>query len=251
MLAGCANRGYFPPTQSDFSRAAKKAVTDPATVAPAVGSAVFLVSGADKPVSDWARRETPVFGSNERAREASNLFRASARTGMQLSALLPTDQTDEYWVPMVERQLVQNLGAGLALQIREPIVSAVARPRPRSGRPTGYPSGHATRAFSTVASSFHNMKQTDLPGYIEKPFLASQVGFGVATAWARVEYGAHYPADVLGGWALGNVVSVFLNELLLAPGETTRDESIGRIKPDAFISVSLVDGGSVGAGLTF
>lgn len=32
-------------------------------------------------------------------------------------------------------------------------------------------------------------------------------GFAALTAWARVEAGMHYPADVLAGWAVGHFVA--------------------------------------------
>jgi hypothetical protein len=37
----------------------------------------------------------------------------------------------------------------------------------------------------------------------------------IGTAWARVEAGAHFPADTLVGMALGNFVSRFFDEAFL------------------------------------
>jgi hypothetical protein len=44
---------------------------------------------------------------------------------------------------------------------------------------------------------------------------AIETGFGYATAWARIEAGAHYPTDVLAGAALGNFVSLFVHDAFL------------------------------------
>ncbi|HEY9549105.1 MAG TPA: phosphatase PAP2 family protein, partial [Kiloniellaceae bacterium] len=47
-------------------------------------------------------------------------------------------------------------------------------------------------------------------------------GLAVMTGWARVEAGAHHPADVLAGLALGNFLAVFASEAFLAPATGER-----------------------------
>lgn len=214
VVSGCANKGYFPPTASDFQYAATKAVTHPGTWAPVVGASVVAIGGWDHDVSDWAQAEAPVFGSPRKAARASNTLRATARWSMIGSALIPYDSDKGYWVPMIERQIIQNLGAGATMAVRAPLIEVIGRERP-NGREDGFPSGHATRTFATIASSYQNMEDTDLNPVVEGVFIGTQIGIGAATSWARVEAGYHYPTDVLAGAALGNVVSTFVNSLFL------------------------------------
>jgi hypothetical protein len=45
-------------------------------------------------------------------------------------------------------------------------------------------------------------------------------GLSIATAWARVESGEHFPADTLVGMALGNFFAAFVNDAFLGTEES-------------------------------
>lgn len=62
----------------------------------------------------------------------------------------------------------------------------------------GFPSGHAAVA-ATIAAALPAGQGSD--AYIALGALAIAVG------WTRIYIGAHYPLDVVGGWALGLLVA--------------------------------------------
>jgi hypothetical protein len=60
-----------------ISAAARQSVRDPGG-APALGAAVFQIDDRDRRVSDWARDETPVFGSQQQAEQWSDGLRTAS-----------------------------------------------------------------------------------------------------------------------------------------------------------------------------
>lgn len=240
LISGCANKGYFPPTANDVSRSVSKATTDPMTWAPLAGAGVVAAGGWDHQISDWARETTPVYGSTQNAVDASNRLRALARYGMIGSALLPHEPENGYWVPMLERQAVQHGAAYGSILARRAIKAQIDRPRP-NGHVRSMPSGHATRTFATVASSRQNIEDADLAPWIKTSFVGSQIGLGAATSWARVEYGAHYPTDVLVGAALGNFVSVVINDLFLT-GEDDHMTDEDGVRQSSTVDTDIIVG---------
>lgn len=81
-----------------------------------------------------------------------------------------------------------------------------------------FPSAHSSTAFNYAAvgrevvstMGFNSWAQTGLNATFNT----------LATAWARVEGGVHYPSDVLAGAALGNFFGMFVYELMLGPKKT-------------------------------
>jgi membrane-associated phospholipid phosphatase len=90
----------------------------------------------------------------------------------------------------------------------EPVERVVHRPRPQFADPfarvTGYsfPSGHSVHivTYALVVAVL-------LPPAWPRRWRVAVVGTGavavLAVGWSRVALGAHYPSDVLAGWALG------------------------------------------------
>jgi membrane-associated phospholipid phosphatase len=92
---------------------------------------------------------------------------------------------------------------------------AFKRARPRSGGERSFPSGHAMDVGFSAGLIRGNLRSTPLP---EKLSTAADVGLYLlqgAGAWSRVEAGAHYPADVLVGLALGQFIASFVNDAFL------------------------------------
>jgi membrane-associated phospholipid phosphatase len=95
--------------------------------------------------------------------------------------------------------------AKLSLRRRRPPLGEVplARRVHRAPVTTSFPSGHAASAVAfTVAVAR------------QAPELAVPVGvIGAAVAWSRVWTGAHYPADVVAGAALGGAAGLTLSRV--------------------------------------
>jgi uncharacterized protein (TIRG00374 family) len=82
----------------------------------------------------------------------------------------------------------------------------------------GYPSGHATVAAACATALYFNVERKYRKYLVLVVFL---VGL------SRVYLGAHFPRDVIGGWALGITVG---SAISLAVGSTRRKISMARLK---------------------
>jgi hypothetical protein len=87
VLSGCGTlpdgrvwgeAATWRPGWERISTAARESVRDPWVWAPALGAAVFQVDDWDRRLSDWARDETPVFGSQHQAEQWSDDLRTAS-----------------------------------------------------------------------------------------------------------------------------------------------------------------------------
>ena len=102
----------------------------------------------------------------------------------------------------------------IAVGVNQPIVAAVAEPRPYATHPDAlvlvartsdpaFPSDHATMAGAVaVGLLFASWRWPALRGWTVAAFIAAPL-----MALARIYIGAHYPGDVAAGLALGAVVA--------------------------------------------
>ncbi|MGI9642197.1 MAG: phosphatase PAP2 family protein [Acidimicrobiia bacterium] len=124
--------------------------------------------------------------------------------------------------------VVAGVAAWLAAKV---IKTAIARERPAEAVEStelrlgaadsglGFPSGHAALATTTaalVARRSHSRRALGLEA------IPALVGF------SRVHVGAHYPLDVIGGWALGVVVADTVASVIEAVvGEASQTSATG------------------------
>jgi hypothetical protein len=76
------------------THAAQDALFDLQTVLPTAGAIIFAAGGLDQEVSDWATDHTPLFGSQETARDASDYLRDTLHAEA-LATLLATPSSSE------------------------------------------------------------------------------------------------------------------------------------------------------------
>lgn len=243
LLGGCATlpsgRGWgedatIRPGWDRVREAATTAVRDPWVWAPLAGAAAFQINSFDRRTSDWARENTPVFGSTVKAEQWSNDLR-SAGAIIQFGTLLATPSGDdpETWIANKAKGAAVELSAmGATAATTSLLKQTTGRERPNANDDESFPSGHASSAAVNGRLAMINLDAIDMsPG----ARLAANVGVDVTvfgTAWARVEAGAHYPSDVLVGMALGNFFARFVTDAFLGAGER---ESI---------AVTATDGGA-------
>ncbi|KUJ53560.1 Undecaprenyl-diphosphatase BcrC [Streptomyces sp. MBT84] len=109
------------------------------------------------------------------------------------------------------------LAAGIAVLVNMPIRGFVQRPRPfvdhqgidvlvsgRSG--FSFVSDHATLTMAMAAGLFVAHRKFGLAG----------LGLALLEGFSQVYMGAHYPTDVVGGFALGTAVALLLSPLATA-----------------------------------
>jgi membrane-associated phospholipid phosphatase len=243
-LSGCASakrdleaRDYWP-SGSRWKRATMNALTSRGTWVPLIGVGVVSIGDWDREISDWAVENTPVFGSTERAIDASDILRTLSTVAMAGTALaVPNGEGAWEWKP---ERLVLEIGA---VQINNFLThglkNATDRERPDGSDNESFPSGHASQAFTRMTLACRNVDQ--IPSLSTGWAIALKTSFRViaaGTAWARVEGGVHYPSDVLFGAALGNFVAIFVHDAFLPADSKTRfSATLGR--KEASFSVSF------------
>jgi hypothetical protein len=235
VLAGC---GTMPggkrwgedatllPGWKKTGTAAYNALTSPQFYVPAAGALLFTVGEADEHLSTWAMDHTPVFGSQNRADNASKDIASVNAFAYGVSVLATPGGSDPtgWAVSKTKGVLVQGAALWLSRTAVYELKDAVGRERPNKDNDESFPSATSERAaaFATLAS--RNIRTIDMP---EGAKTASNIGLTATTAlsaWGRVEAGAHYPTDVLTGIAMGYFVTAFVNDAFMGlddgPGGT-------------------------------
>ena len=215
LLAGCSTL----PASEGWSRAREAAVAaarDPWVWGPLAGAAALQVGNADHRISRWAVRETPVFGSTTHAAAASDTLRSVAVVADAAVVLMePRQEGSRNGFEDKALNYVEDLAAAtVAIGATHVLKSATARQRPSGQDNESFPSGHVT-----IAATYDRLAAMRLQRFNADPALTSGLGYGLdavsfATAWARIEAGAHYPSDTLAGLAIGAFSARFFAEAL-------------------------------------
>jgi len=212
--------------------AARGAALDPWTWGPLAGAGVIAIGGWDEDISDWAREETPVFGSQQDASDMSDDLHDLERQGW-LVTVLATPSGSEAWPWAVDKAkgfAVEWSATFATSALTSELKSLTDRTRPDGSNERSFPSSHASDAFAYFALARRNLDAIDVSPLVRG---SAKVGLGVVasgTAWARVEAGVHYPTDVLVGAALGNFVACFVHDAFLGLPEDV--QVTASVEPD-------------------
>lgn len=195
---------------------AVNAARDPWVWVPVVGAAVFQIDHWDRHTSDWARDNTPIFGSETSASDWSD-YLLEAAVAADIATILATPSgTDagEWW---------RNKGKGALVDVAAitstNLVTGILKPTVGRTRPNGsknsFPSGHASSSAVLTRLSSRNLQSIKMSCGVRTTLDVSLYTVTIATSWARVEAGAHFPSDVLFGMALGNFFGSFFNDAFM------------------------------------
>lgn len=198
--------------------AARDAAADPFTWLPLVGAGIFSIGDFDEDVSDWARDETPIFGSSTGAVDGSewirNILRSEAFLLEAVHLSVARDQSRAEWLGPPLAALGSGIAGNAAVHAMK---RATDRALPSGENELAFPSGHATyMAISAYAAG--EVLRRD---FSEAPFAPAvnplRLSNGALVAlgsWARIEAGAHYPSDVFVGASFGHFIGRFAHELI-------------------------------------
>ena len=205
------------PGWPKIEASALNAARSPWVWGPLAGAAVLQVDSWDDEVSEWAREETPVFGSAQNAGDWSDGLRNAAVLGYAASVLAaPSGDFDGDWLAAKAQGAAVGAGAFAATAgLTAGLKTLTSRERPNGTDDDSLPSGHASTAAVFDTMTVRNLQSFDVSSGLRTTLEIGAGAITAGTAWARVEAGAHYPSDVLIGIALGNFMGAFFTEAFL------------------------------------
>ncbi len=225
LLAGCTTcpryKRWGKPCTSwhRIGQAAKNAVLDPYTWAPLIPAAVLAANEDwDREIADWARRETPIFGSRTNASNAGRAARHYCIACGLATAIATPSGPHPYWGTNKAMGIAVQTGAALAPQaIVLEMKKATDRVRPNGRDDLSFPSTISSEAAAWCASARRNIREMPVSrGWRTAMEIAVEAG-AATTAWSRVENGSHFLTDCLVGLSIGNAMSLFIQDSLLGP----------------------------------
>jgi len=219
-VAGCGTlsngRGWgqdaiYPVDLGKIPRAAFHALFDLETLIPLAGAAVFTVDGFDRKVSNWARRRTPIFGSQTAAENAYSPLRTSIQYEWFATVLATPSGEDlkDIAFSKLKGWAVEWVALEATSKTTNFIKEETGRTRPNHGDNLSFPSSGATEPFSYETLANRNLDSVAVPEEVRVPLKIGNIVLASITAWSRVEAGDHFPSDVLVGAALGHFISAF------------------------------------------
>ncbi|MDJ0832452.1 MAG: phosphatase PAP2 family protein [Gammaproteobacteria bacterium] len=231
LLTGCSStRGpalgdavTLQPGWARVQHAMAEAIRDPNVWVPLAAGALLQIDDRDAKISDKLREDTPLFGSTEEARQGSDDFRDYTALAYLGSGLLAPASEQESWLITKARLLgSQRLAVEATSIVTNQLKDVSQRERPNGKSDRSFPSGHTSTAALQAQMAILNIRHLPIePGYQQALGWGVQ-GMAAVTGWARVEAGAHYPADVLAGWALGHFMAHLTQAFILPDGMTLR-----------------------------
>ena len=221
---GWGQDALYPVDLKKIPRAALNALLDPQTFVPAAGALVFGLSKWDKKVSHWATENTPIFGSVQNAQNDRVYLEIPLYTEVFITALAtPSGDDSKDWISSKLKGMAVEGAAELAtVGATSLLKDTTGRTRPNGNGNSSFPSGEASAAASSVALSNRNLDSIELPQEVRIPLKVVNILLGTGVGLARVEAGAHYPSDVLAGFALGNFLSKTIYDGFLGLPERNR-----------------------------
>lgn len=214
---GWGENAIYPVSRLSIAQAARNAALDPITWMPLAGAAVVGGGGWDDSISDWAAKETPLFGSRSGAQDYSDIARLVLQgEAVAMTLLTPSGNDPAEWLLSKSKGLlVEGAGLGATTGITSGLKSAIGRERPDRSDNLSMPSGHASSAFGAMAVANANLDYINMNPYARASLKAGNVALASSVAWARVEGQKHFPTDVLVGAALGNFTTRFIYEAFI------------------------------------
>jgi len=217
------------------------AAKSPRVWVPLLGAGLMQINGWDRKVSNWARDNTPVFGSEANAAQWSDELRTASSVAYHLSVLATPDEGPfSHWIESKAKGYGVGLAAvGFTGATTNVLKGLTARERPNGQDTESFPSAHTSRSAVLTELTQCNIESMGLSSgsRLALDFGANLLTIG--TGWARVEAGAHYPSDVLFAMALGNWTGRSFNDAFMGTTSSAR------------MSFDLVPAGAHGIELRF
>lgn len=212
FLAGCtttysSNRGVSLPSKKRMTKAVWDAARSPEVWLPAAGAAVLQIDHADESVSDWAREEHILFGSEQRAQSWSDAGIDIGKAANFIARGISTAERPAEWHQEAFEFGVDVLATEATRRSTDFLKDTAKRKRPNGANRLSFPSGHTSKATAHSRVAALTLSHTLWLGEGAPVWHGLATANSLMTGWARVEAGWHYPSDSLAGMALGNFLA--------------------------------------------
>ena len=184
---------------------------------PLAGAAVMQIDNFDERTADWAREQTPIFGSQRNAEEWSDNLR-TASVVAHYATIIATPSGDEFgeWLAnKAKGTLVDVAAVSATTAITGSLKKAVGRERPNGQDDESFPSGHTSSSAVHTRLASRNLRSIDMPAGARRTLDIGLYALTIGTSWSRIEAGWHFPADTMFSMALGNFIASFVNDAFL------------------------------------
>ena len=224
----------YKPGWERIKDSAIHAARDPWVWAPLLGAGLFQIEDWDREVSDWAREQTPVFGSQESAEDWSDDLKSAATLAFHASVLATPSGPDPLeWIQDKARgYLVEGAAIWLTSRTTQELKASTDRERPNGLARESFPSGHSSSAAVHARLASLNLDSIELNPGLRRGLNVGLDAMALGTSWARVEAGWHFPSDVLFSIALGNFLACFIHDAFLGLAVEPRIQFGARVGPE-------------------
>jgi hypothetical protein len=224
------------PGWDQVRASAVEAARDPWVWGPLVGAAAFQIDNWDRRTSDWAREQTPVFGSQSSAEDWSDDLRSASvwANYITVAATPGGDDAADWFMSKAKGMLVHVAATGATSAITRQLKTTTDRERPNGLADESFPSGHTSSSAVHTRLASENLQSINMRRGTRRALNVGLSALTIGTSWARIEAGWHFPSDTLFSMALGNFIGSFMNDAFLG-----LDES------NVAVALAPTDGGAV------
>jgi hypothetical protein len=223
----------YGPGWQRVKESALHAARDPWVWTPLLGAGLMQIDNWDRQVSDWAREETPVFGSQENAEDWSDDLRSASGIAFHASLLAtPSGSEPAEWLLNKARgYLVEGAAIWLTSRTTQALKDAADRERPNGLALESFPSGHSSASAVYTQLASRNLRAIEMPETLRRGFDYGLDALTLGTSWARIEAGWHFPSDTLFSIALGNFLGSFIHDAFMGLNEESALDLAMTLRP--------------------
>lgn len=213
------------------------AAKDPWTWGPLLGAAAFQIDNFDRRTSDWAREHTPVFGSQNSAKDWSDDLR-SASSFAHYATIIATpggDDPGDWLLSKAKGTLVSVAAVSATGQITNFLKDQTDRQRPNGADGESFPSGHTSASSVHTRLAARNLQSIEMSDMTRTTLNVGLHALTFGTSWARIEAGWHYPSDTLFSMALGNFIASFINDAFMGLPDSRASLAVQTVEDGAVV----------------
>lgn len=200
------------PSERDIKDSLYESATHPMTLYPLIGALILSIKPWDHNLSKWANEKLPVYGSANKAGQASDEIRDILTYSALLTTLATSTSKDSSLVlAKLKGFTVITAGYSLTYNVTDVGKTNVGRRRPNGSDTRSFPSIHSASSAALASIASNNLNNMEYLGKsVIFPLQVLHYALAGGVAWARVESRNHYVTDVLSGIALGNFITNFV-----------------------------------------